>query len=171
MPWRKVKKTGVYSAVLRSPITAFKSGKKRLPPKKSGIRCPACGDLIFSLYRHDYRTCACGRTFVDGGDDYMRCGTATELCDSMRAFDVPRKKAEKLMATQPGKRKPMKGPKGWQYVWWPERWWRLWPENLGPWPHDPTGTEVVAGTGRIYHGCVYAARWSFGPLEVRRWSS
>lgn len=38
------------------------------------IRCNHCGDVIESTYRHDYKTCKCGRVAVDGGHDYLRRG-------------------------------------------------------------------------------------------------
>lgn len=28
---------------------------------------------IFSFHRHDFRTCNCGKSFLDGGMDYHRC--------------------------------------------------------------------------------------------------
>ena len=36
------------------------------------IRCKLCGDIIESKYRHDFQECSCKKTFVDGGDDYIR---------------------------------------------------------------------------------------------------
>ena len=38
------------------------------------IKCTECGDVIQSMYRHDFVRCSCGATFVDGGDAYTRCG-------------------------------------------------------------------------------------------------
>jgi hypothetical protein len=43
-----------------------------------GVRCNACGDRIFSNSRHDFVTCSCGDTFIDGGFDYTRVGFTTE---------------------------------------------------------------------------------------------
>ena len=39
---------------------------------KNAIRCNHCGDVIESAYRHDFKTCRCGRVSVDGGHDYLR---------------------------------------------------------------------------------------------------
>ncbi len=44
--------------------------------RKTGIECPSCKDRIFSWHRHDWRGCKCGKSFVDGGDDYLRYGYA-----------------------------------------------------------------------------------------------
>lgn len=33
------------------------------------------GEIIYSRYRHDYRTSTDGSTFIDGGRDYVRGGT------------------------------------------------------------------------------------------------
>ena len=43
------------------------------------IRCTECGDIIQSMYRHDYVRCSCRKTFVDGGDAYLRCGGSVEI--------------------------------------------------------------------------------------------
>jgi hypothetical protein len=37
-------------------------------------KCALCGTVIESKYRHDFVECACGEIFVDGGNDYARCG-------------------------------------------------------------------------------------------------
>ncbi len=36
------------------------------------IRCKACGDVIESKNRHDFKYCSCRRVAVDGGNDYLR---------------------------------------------------------------------------------------------------
>lgn len=36
--------------------------------------CLLCGDVIQSLYRHDFKWCSCKNIFVDGGEDYFRFG-------------------------------------------------------------------------------------------------
>lgn len=46
---------------------------------KTGVRCPYCQEEIFSLHRHDFRRCKCGKVFVDGGDDYIKCGIEPPL--------------------------------------------------------------------------------------------
>ncbi len=39
------------------------------------VRCPACKKEIESTSRHDFQFCGCpAKTFVDGGDDYLRFG-------------------------------------------------------------------------------------------------
>lgn len=40
----------------------------------SGIRCGACGEVLWSRHRHDFRWCGCRASFVDGGRHYMRAG-------------------------------------------------------------------------------------------------
>lgn len=34
--------------------------------------CPHCGDHIVSYHGHDYRSCSCGKSAVDGGTNYLR---------------------------------------------------------------------------------------------------
>lgn len=48
------------------------------PVVQQGVRCSACQEEIFSNHRHDFVGCKCGRTFVDGGWDYLRVGYQTE---------------------------------------------------------------------------------------------
>lgn len=39
------------------------------------IRCGKCKTIVVSRHRHDFVSCGCPvGTFVDGGDDYLRCG-------------------------------------------------------------------------------------------------
>lgn len=49
-------------------MTAHNKGKVRV----TGIKCPACGDVIWSRHRHDYRSCSCGYCAVDGGREYTK---------------------------------------------------------------------------------------------------
>jgi len=38
-----------------------------------GVVCPNCKDFIYSRTRHDFRTCTCGDTSIDGGQtDYIK---------------------------------------------------------------------------------------------------
>jgi hypothetical protein len=45
--------------------------------KVQAIRCPTCGDTIYSRARHDLRSCTCGEIYIDGGFDYIRIGWQT----------------------------------------------------------------------------------------------
>jgi hypothetical protein len=38
------------------------------------IKCLLCGDIIKSYHVHDFKHCQCGACFIDGGDEYLRCG-------------------------------------------------------------------------------------------------
>ncbi len=35
-------------------------------------RTRCCDEILVSSHRHDFRTCSCGATSVDGGDVYSR---------------------------------------------------------------------------------------------------
>jgi hypothetical protein len=37
-------------------------------------QCMDCLDIIESKHRHDFVKCKCGKSFIDGGDDYLRGG-------------------------------------------------------------------------------------------------
>lgn len=41
---------------------------------RNRAKCLNCGDIIESKFRHDFRTCSCGKLSVDGGYDYIRRG-------------------------------------------------------------------------------------------------
>lgn len=43
------------------------------------VQCKLCGDVIESKYRHDFVRCKCGDIFVDGGNDYLRMGSETDI--------------------------------------------------------------------------------------------
>jgi tRNA(Ile2) C34 agmatinyltransferase TiaS len=38
----------------------------------NAVECTHCGETIRSHNQHDYRSCKCGETFVDGGSWYSR---------------------------------------------------------------------------------------------------
>ena len=39
------------------------------------VKCLECGKVLHSKTRHDFVSCKCkNETFVDGGNDYLRCG-------------------------------------------------------------------------------------------------
>jgi hypothetical protein len=43
---------------------------------QKGMYCPDCKEVIYSVNRHDYRKCKCGRCMVDGGRDYFKTNMA-----------------------------------------------------------------------------------------------
>lgn len=50
--------------------------------KVTGVICEECGQIIFSRARHDFRSCVCGHTSVDGGFDYVKvCGSSWSLIE------------------------------------------------------------------------------------------
>jgi len=40
----------------------------------SKAQCLDCEDIIESKHRHDFVRCECGKSFLDGGDSYIRAG-------------------------------------------------------------------------------------------------
>ena len=55
----------------------------------TGVRCAECKEVIVSAYRHDWHTCGCGATFVDGGRDYLRYGVLREGVDMPEEVEIP----------------------------------------------------------------------------------
>ena len=47
----------------------------------SKAQCLDCFDIIESKHRHDFVKCKCGTSFLDGGDDYIRCGGRIAILD------------------------------------------------------------------------------------------
>lgn len=59
---------------------------------KVQVRCRLCGEFIESDSRHDFRRCGCGRSFRDGGGDYLRLGGEAEVVrgvDDNRPVSAP----------------------------------------------------------------------------------
>ena len=54
---------------------------------KNKAKCKLCGDIIESVYRHDFKWCSCHSIFVDGGKDYIRRGgkieNIIEMCEEV----------------------------------------------------------------------------------------
>jgi hypothetical protein len=38
----------------------------------TSLKCPKCGDVIYSRAHHDFHSCTCGAVSIDGGFDYTR---------------------------------------------------------------------------------------------------
>lgn len=53
----------------------------------TAIKCPKCGDIIFSRAHHDFHSCSCGAISIDGGFEYFRCLFATDI-DSPEPFKL-----------------------------------------------------------------------------------
>lgn len=52
-------------------------------------QCAICKDIIHSKHRHDFVACKGGHIFIDGGNDYRRCGTLTAGVTLEDILDVP----------------------------------------------------------------------------------
>lgn len=63
---------------------------------RNRAKCKLCGDLIESLHQHDYVKCKCGEIFVDGGNEYWRCG-ATDFKNFLRVDDEGNEKEVKFI--------------------------------------------------------------------------
>lgn len=61
------------------------------------VRCHKCGDTPFSAHRHDYRSCACGSIFVDGGMAYLRRGGGLSAYDDL-SIELPDEACKEAIA-------------------------------------------------------------------------
>ena len=43
---------------------------------RNAAQCAHCKDIIDSKYRHDFKSCKCGKISVDGGFDYIKRSAA-----------------------------------------------------------------------------------------------
>lgn len=56
--------------------------------KQEAVLCTECGQVLTSLWRHDYNTCECpNEAMIDGGGDYLRCGAKNMLHLLQGTFD------------------------------------------------------------------------------------
>lgn len=55
---------------------------------RRGVKCSECSEILVSASRHDWHTCACGATFVDGGRAYLRYGVLKEGVEEPEVVDV-----------------------------------------------------------------------------------
>ena len=58
----------------------------------TAAQCPNCGDILFSRARHDFRTCTCGDTSVDGGRSYLHL--SYKVLPDMFELEIPQTQAE-----------------------------------------------------------------------------
>lgn len=65
-----------YIGLTPSFVCGIKNGMGPENRFQSGKYCQDCDEVIYSLYRHDYRLCTCGNVMVDGGRDYFRTSLA-----------------------------------------------------------------------------------------------
>ena len=54
----------------------------------TAIRCPTCKDIIYSRAHHDFRSCTCEDTAIDGGFDYTRILGKPELFKELKTFSL-----------------------------------------------------------------------------------
>ena len=54
--------------------------------KVYAVKCPECGDIIYSRATHDFHYCSCGNVFIDGGFEYTRIG-AKDL-DALQRLEI-----------------------------------------------------------------------------------
>ena len=47
--------------------------------KANKIRCKFCGDVLESMFTHDFQLCSCGSCFTDGGHYYIRRGFPADM--------------------------------------------------------------------------------------------
>ena len=70
------KKHKDYMLIQRNEGLFFVSGMDSYDIDKwryqSGLYCPNCEEVIYSVYHHDYRRCSCYKCMVDGGAEYFR---------------------------------------------------------------------------------------------------
>jgi len=56
--------------------------------KIKALKCPKCGDLVYSRARHDFRSCSCHCVSVDGGFDYCKYSVKPEYVNRLEFVDI-----------------------------------------------------------------------------------
>jgi hypothetical protein len=54
---------------------------------QNALKCLKCDTIILSTYPHDYKTCKCGKTMVDGGNEYLKCSSEEGLVEELYLWD------------------------------------------------------------------------------------
>ena len=44
---------------------------------QDALHCRNCDNVVYSINRHDFRSCSCGNVSIDGGRDYTKCSFKT----------------------------------------------------------------------------------------------
>jgi hypothetical protein len=55
---------------------------------RNAIKCNHCGDIIESLYTHNFVKCSCGCCSVDGGKEYLKRGFMNSHDDFVEMSEV-----------------------------------------------------------------------------------
>lgn len=69
-----------FAIIVRGRQTFITSGESAVAEPIVGIQADD-GEVIFSRYRHDYRTSKDGSVFIDGGRDYTKCNNPGRLVE------------------------------------------------------------------------------------------
>lgn len=69
-----------FAIIVRGRQTLITSGASAVEQPITGILADD-GEVIFSRYRHDYRTSKDGSVFIDGGRDYTKCNRPDRLVE------------------------------------------------------------------------------------------
>jgi hypothetical protein len=73
----------------------------RFGTPRNRAKCRKCGDIIWSMHRHDFTRCRCGAVALDGGYDYFRV-VAKDFKDVIRIPEpwqtpIPKKLVKKVV--------------------------------------------------------------------------
>lgn len=72
----------------------------------NSIKCPKCGDIIYSRSHHDFHWCSCGNTAIDGGFDYVKISAKEGLNEiKVKQIEVNATKQELYNDWNKGKNK------------------------------------------------------------------
>lgn len=64
--------------------------------KKPIARALCCNDLLCSMWVHDFVSCKCGKSFLDGGGEYIRIGGDVKLLTTADAKSVTPEEMKRL---------------------------------------------------------------------------
>jgi hypothetical protein len=55
---------------------------------QSAIVCELCKDIVYSVNRHDMRSCECGENSIDGGKEYTKINSKDETSYTLGSIDI-----------------------------------------------------------------------------------
>ena len=56
--------------------------------KVRSVKCPKCGDVIYSRTTHDFHFCSCKSVAIDGGFDYVSISAKSDILSTLKTEEI-----------------------------------------------------------------------------------
>ena len=74
---------------------------------KNAFKCLYCNDIIESKHQHDFTTCKCGKTSIDGGTSYIRLVGDLDMMQNMCEYVEVWEDGDKIRCIDGSKQKTL----------------------------------------------------------------